>query len=108
MTTHRSLGLLTPTQLVDEYFIENRNRVLEIAAFLDRIDRADPRVAASDFRMQAFADVLTTLTNGRPNRLRQIQMRLSDPTTEPRPALDRKGAIGAFDPATGEPSEDDL
>ena len=27
---------LTPTQLVDEYFIENRNRLIEIAAFLDR------------------------------------------------------------------------
>ena len=29
-------------ELADEYFIENRNRLLEIAAFLDRLDRADP------------------------------------------------------------------
>ena len=47
---------LTPREVVDEYFIENRTRLLEIAAFLDRLDRADPAYAAQDFRMKAFAD----------------------------------------------------
>jgi hypothetical protein len=28
----------------------------------------------------------------------RIQMLLSDPSTEPLPALDRKGAVGAYDP----------
>ena len=32
---------LSPQALVDEYFIENRTRLLEIAAFLDRLDRAE-------------------------------------------------------------------
>ena len=48
-------------ELVDEYFIENRTRLLEIAAFLDRLDRADPSYAGRDFRMQAFAEALAGL-----------------------------------------------
>jgi hypothetical protein len=97
MTPQPERSLLTPTQLVDEYFVENRNRVLEVAAFLDRIDRADPAVAASDFRMQVFVDAIASLTTAGPDRLAHIQMLLSDPTTEPLAELDRKGAVGAFD-----------
>ena len=87
---------LSATQLVDEYFIENRNRVLEVAAFLDRIDRADAVTGARDFRMQAFNEALAAVCQG-DGRLERIQLLLSDPTTEPLPALDRKGAVGAFD-----------
>ena len=95
MTTWQSP--LTGTQLVDEYFIENRNRLLEVAAFLDRLDRRDPAVASSDFRMEAFRQALLALTGGGSERLRQMQLIFSDPTIEPRAALDRKGAVGAFD-----------
>src|SRR6476646_7026039 len=43
---------LTTGQIVDEYFIENRTRLLELAAFLERIDRsADGGDARGDFRM---------------------------------------------------------
>ena len=86
---------LTRTELIDEYFIENRTRLLEIAAFLDRLDRAAP-AAAEDFRMQAFAEALAAVANGAGDRLSRIQMLLSDPTTEPLPALDRKSALGAY------------
>jgi hypothetical protein len=88
---------LSATELVDEFFIENRNRLIEIAAFLDRLDRADPTVAANDFRMQAFTDALTMLQSGSPTRVADIQTLMSDPTTEPLATLDRKGAIGTFD-----------
>jgi hypothetical protein len=88
---------MTATQLVDEYFIENRNRVIEVAAFLDRLDRADAAAADRDFRVRALAEALTILAGGGANRVREIQMLLSDPTTEPLPALDRKGAVGAYD-----------
>ena len=90
---------MSVTQLIDEYFIENRNRLLEIAAFLDRLDRAGGAEAARDFRVQVFREALTTLAGRSPNRVSTIQMLMSDPTTEPLPALDRKGAVGAFDPA---------
>ncbi|HVT46751.1 MAG TPA: hypothetical protein VHD57_03100 [Vicinamibacterales bacterium] len=100
--TARPTSPLTATQLVDEYFIENRNRLLEIAAFLDRIDRADPSVAADDFRMRVFAEAVTALTAAAPERLAHIQMLLSDPDATPLEALDRKGAVGAYDPSLRE------
>ncbi len=92
---------LSAQQIVDEYFIENRTRLLEIAAFMDRLDRADPHHAARDFRMQVFADAVDALA-GPSDRLTRIQMLLSDPTIEPLARLDRKSALGAFDPGTKE------
>jgi hypothetical protein len=88
---------LTPEQLVDEYFIENRTRLLEIAAFLDRLDRADPSGQARDFRVQAFNDAVALLASRSDDRLMRIQMLLSDPTSEPLTSLDRKSALGAYD-----------
>lgn len=90
---------LSPVQLVDEYFIENRNRIIEVAAFLDRLDRADPAVR-DDYRVRALADAIGVLASESPTRVRDIQMLMSDPRTEPLPALDRKGAVGAYDHAT--------
>jgi hypothetical protein len=86
---------LTGADTVDEYFIENRTRLLEIAAFLDRVDRIDPSAASRDFRMRVFAEAVEALAG--PDRLLRIQMLLSDPTVEPLERLDRKSAIGAFD-----------
>jgi hypothetical protein len=87
---------LSPRELVDEYFIENRTKLLEIAAFLDRIDRADAAYAPRDFRMKAFSEALAALASPG-NRLDRIQLILSDPRTTPLDALDRKSALGAYD-----------
>ena len=87
---------LTGTEVVDEYFIETRTRLLEIAAFLDRVDRVDRSVATRDFRMKVLAEAVEALA-GTSDRLMRIQMLLSDPTTEPLDRLDRKSALGAFD-----------
>ena len=84
-------------ELTDEYFIENRNRLLEIAAFLDRLDRVDPGRGRSDFRIRAFREALTVLAGPSPNYVAQIQALLSDPRSEPIPTLDRKSALGAYD-----------
>ena len=84
-------------ELTDEYFIENRNRLLEIAAFLDRLDRADPGRTRTDFRVRAFREALTVLASSSPDYVGQIQTLLSDPRSEPIPTLDRKSAQGAFD-----------
>ena len=51
----------TGRELVDEYFIENRTRLLEIAAFLDRLDRTDPTLVDRDFRVRAFREALRLL-----------------------------------------------
>jgi hypothetical protein len=87
---------LTPREVVDEYFIENRTRLLEIAAFLDRLDRTDPSYSSGDFRMQAFNEALAAVSQSG-SRLERIQLLLSDPTSEPLGALDRKSAFGAYD-----------
>ena len=94
MTHHSPLTL---KELTDEYFIENRNRVLEIAAFLDRLDRADPAGRARDFRLQACAEARRILAGGQPDCLMRVQLLLSDPTTEPIDVLDRKSAQGAYE-----------
>ena len=91
MTSPRS-SPLTATELVDEYFIENRTKLLDIAAFLDRLDRTDPGCVSTDFRLRAFTDALAG-----PDRIGTVQMIFSDPRTEPLEALDRKGAVGAYD-----------
>ena len=89
--------MLDAKSLTDEYFIENRNRLLEIAAFLDRLDRADPTRSTRDFRAQALREALQVLAGRGPDYVTQIQMLMSDPTTEPIPALDRKSAQGAYE-----------
>jgi len=85
-------------QLVDEYFIENRTRLLDIAAFLDRLDRSNESGQTSDFRMRAFRQGLHELLSDQPGRIERVQMLLSDRTTELRERLDRKGAFGAYKP----------
>ena len=89
-------------ELTDEYFIENRNRLLEIASFLDRLDRADPGRSGSDFRIRAFREALALLAAAPPDYVAQIQALLSDPRSEPIPTLDRKSALGAYDRWDGE------
>ena len=90
---------LGPKELIDEFFIENRTRLLEIAAFLDRLDRADAGYAGRDFRMKAFREAVAALEPDGAGgaRLDRIQMILSDPRETPLDALDRKSALGAYD-----------
>jgi hypothetical protein len=88
---------LTQRQLVDEYFIEHRTKILDIAAFLDRFDRARARDAEEDFRMLAFREAVAALLDGTgPTRVQQVQLLLSDPHTELLDQLDRKSAYGAY------------
>lgn len=93
---------MTGRELVDEYFIENRTRLLEIAAFLDRLDRADQMLVRHDFRVRAFQEALGLLGMQKDGsavetRVERIQMLLSDPTTAPQEHLDVKSARGAYD-----------
>ncbi|MDQ2666457.1 MAG: hypothetical protein M3Z05_10640 [Gemmatimonadota bacterium] len=92
----------TGRELVDEYFIENRTRLLEIASFLDRLDRADAALVQKDYRARAFHEALALLDapitgSTLDTRVQRIQMLLSDPTTVPQEQLDVKSARGAHD-----------
>ena len=92
---------LTTSQIIDEYFIENRTRLLELAAFLERLDRsADGIDAVADFRMAAFRRALQVIASNAPDKMDQVQLLFSDPTVEPREQLDTKSASGAWNPAS--------
>lgn len=89
-------------QVVDAYFMEHRARLLDLAAFLDRVDRAG--AGTDDFRMKAYRAALALLTDGQPERARRILELLSDPSTEPIAAAGVKGATGAHNPAAKRPT----
>jgi len=88
-------------QLLDLYFVDARARLIDIAAFLDRLDRAEP---AEDFRVEAFQRALRELDKPGPDRARRVLLALSDSTREPAATASGKSACGAspqpFDPAS--------
>ena len=75
-------------ELIDEYFIEHRTQLLEIAAFLDRLDRAGELDADDDFRVRAFREALPRCSTATAGPRERVQMILSDPRTEPLEELD--------------------
>ena len=95
MTNHAGTCPLTQQQLIDEYFIEHRTKLIDIAAFLDRLDRAAALNAEDDFRLAAFKQALRLLCSEQPGRIERIQIALSDPTIEPLAERDRQSAFGA-------------
>ncbi len=51
-------------EILDLYFLENRARILDIASFLDRIDRyKESEEAKADFRYKAFIKTLKLLVD---------------------------------------------
>ncbi|MGH7574607.1 MAG: hypothetical protein ACREM1_05675 [Longimicrobiales bacterium] len=83
--------------LVDDAFLESRNRALELAAFLDRLDRAGGATPESDYRVRAFYECLDVLRSREPGRVERVHMILSDPTVKPLETTDQKNANGAYD-----------
>jgi len=98
MGAHTGTSPLTQRELIAEYFMEHRVQVLELAAFLDRLDRARELDGEDDFRMRSVQDALRTLTDGQGNRVQRVQMIFSDPRSELLDELDQKSAKGAYDP----------
>ena len=89
---------LTATEILDLYFIENRARLLDIASFLDRIDRyAGAEEARKDFRFRAFARTLQLLAGEEGDRVTAIQLVFSDPTSDPLESAAGLKAFGAWE-----------
>jgi hypothetical protein len=78
--------------LLDLQFIEVRHKLIDLAAFLDRIDR---HPGESDYRYDAMKRALPILLADRPDRALAVLESLSDPTTEPIPHATFQGAFGA-------------
>jgi hypothetical protein len=89
---------LTGPQVVDLYFMEHRAKLLDIAAFLDRLDRTTPPSGHDDVRIRALRRAIPLLLEGGGDRARRILEFLSDHSQEPIPAAHAQGALGA-DPA---------
>ena len=98
MGVHHGTSPLTQRELIAEYFMEHRVQVLELAAFLDRLDRARELDAADDFRLRSIREALAVLSGGDGSRVERVQMIFSDPRSELLDELDTKSAKGAYDP----------
>jgi len=87
-------GLVMPSkqELLDLQFIEARHKLLDLAAFLDRIDR---HPGADDFRLGAMKNALPILLEARPDRARAILEALSDESTDLPQTAPFQGAFGA-------------
>jgi len=84
---------MTRQQLLDLYFLDARGKLIELAAFLDRVERAE---GADDFRLQAFRQALAILSQAGSDRAPDVLLAFSDPTTEPIPVATTKAACGAW------------
>lgn len=69
---------------MEREFLDHRAKLLDVAAFLDRLDRYDPAGAVrEDFRYRAILEMLKVIRSGRLNRTEEILIALSDPGREP-------------------------
>lgn len=83
--------------VVDHAFIGVRAKLIEVAAFLDRVERHG---SDEDFRCVALRKAAALLVDGKPERARRILESLSDPTSEPDEKSSGKAALGAWRPAS--------
>jgi hypothetical protein len=84
---------MTRQQVLDLYFMDARCKLIELAAFLDRLDRSE---GEPDFRFEAFREALAALASAPAERAKAVLMSLSDPTLEPLDSAPGKGACGAW------------
>ncbi|MGA2556741.1 MAG: hypothetical protein ABSG04_10770 [Verrucomicrobiota bacterium] len=84
---------MTRREVLDLYFVEARSKLVDVAAFLDRVQRAG---GADDFRLKSFRAALGHLRSAAPDRARRVLVSLSDPTIQPAKAAGSKSACGAW------------
>jgi hypothetical protein len=84
---------MTRRELLDLYFLDARSKLIDIAAFLDRVDRGE---GAGDFRLEAFRSALEKLPATPSDRARIILEHFSDPGSEPAVVTSGKSACGAW------------
>lgn len=88
---------LPRSKVIEQYFLEHRAKLLDLAAFLDRIDRAAPDANAphEDFRITAMRRAVSILLDEKPGRAKRIQELFSDHSSTPIDKAPGKGATGA-------------
>ncbi|MGV3663255.1 MAG: hypothetical protein ACO1TE_23990 [Prosthecobacter sp.] len=79
--------------LVDLGFMDSRSKLIDLAAFLDRTQRAGQD---GDFRVQALKNALSLLSQDQPQRAKDVLLSFSDPSVEPISKATMQGATGAY------------
>lgn len=79
--------------ILDLYFMDARCKLIDIAAFMDRMDRHE---GDADFRLDGFQKALDAMLEpGRESRAQAVLNALSDQSTEPIARATIQGAFGA-------------
>ena len=74
---------LSREEVLDAYFLEHRAKLIDIAAFLDRIRRADPKdQTKDDFRLIAFQKAIALLGDDQDHHAKRILQTFSDHTPQ--------------------------
>lgn len=83
--------------IVESYFLEHRAKLIDLAAFLDRLERAsDVNTSSTDFRVDALHKAIALLDDGEGNRAKRVLELFSDMSTDlPQSNEGMKGALGA-------------
>jgi len=84
---------MTRQKVLDLYFMDARSKLIDLAAFLDRVERAG---GSDDFRMKAFRAALGELGGKKKDKAGQVLLAFSDPTTKHIAKAAGKGAVGAW------------
>jgi hypothetical protein len=84
---------MTRQQILDLYFLDARHKLIEIAAFLDRVERAEGQ---DDFRVKSFRAALKNLNGAQKNKAKKVLLAFSDSTKNPIAKAEGKGACGAW------------
>ena len=84
-------------ELLDLQFIDARHKLIDLAAFLDRIDRHE---GEDDYRFTALKNALPILLAGRPDRARAVLESFSDHSIVISNSAPFQGAFGAALPSS--------
>jgi len=82
----------TKKDILDLHFMDARCKLIDLAAFLDRVER---HPGEADFRLEALRQAIPLLLADRPDRARAVLESLSDPSSEPAEKASIQFAYGA-------------
>ena len=86
---------MTRKELLDLYFMDARHKLVDLAAFLDRLERSP---GEDDFRLTAFREALAALSGPAPGKAEEVLLVFSDRTGDPVESAPVRSACGAPPP----------